>query len=150
MSICLCLQKNQSSLETEPHMKNGLSWIKPGTTQIFSTDECHGSWNQGLAQSLSANMVTLEKAYMWTFSRNYRKQIEIFHMWPHFDLDRVSLWPWLWEENMHLCPYGLDLVKIVIKETSVIGRHSFPACINTISNVHYQTETDVLRWQYNE
>lgn len=39
----LKLKKNNTTLETEPHKKNGLSWIKPGTTQIFSLDEDSGT-----------------------------------------------------------------------------------------------------------
>lgn len=35
----LYLQKNRSDLETEPHKRNGLSWMNPGTTQIFSRDD---------------------------------------------------------------------------------------------------------------
>ncbi|XP_060552080.1 AKT-interacting protein-like isoform X2 [Ruditapes philippinarum] len=38
-SDMLTRKKNRSDLETEPHKKNGLSWIKPGTTQTFSQEE---------------------------------------------------------------------------------------------------------------
>ena len=37
------LQKHNITLETEPHKKNGLTWIKPGTTQIFSREEDSGT-----------------------------------------------------------------------------------------------------------
>lgn len=39
----LKLKKNNTTLETEPHKKNGLSWIKPGTTQIFSLEDDSGT-----------------------------------------------------------------------------------------------------------
>lgn len=35
----LTRKKNRSDLETEPHKRNGLSWMKPGTTQIFSRED---------------------------------------------------------------------------------------------------------------
>lgn len=38
-SDILTRKKNQNNLESEPHKKNGLSWISPGTTQIFSKDD---------------------------------------------------------------------------------------------------------------
>lgn len=40
----LKLKPNNTTLETEPHKKNGLSWMKPGSTQIFSQDEDSGTF----------------------------------------------------------------------------------------------------------
>ncbi|XP_052233580.1 AKT-interacting protein-like isoform X1 [Dreissena polymorpha] len=39
----LTRKKNRSDLELEPHKRNGLSWVSPGTTQIFSSDESTSS-----------------------------------------------------------------------------------------------------------
>lgn len=38
-SKMLTRKKSQSDMETEPHKKNGLSWMKPGTTEIFSQED---------------------------------------------------------------------------------------------------------------
>lgn len=42
--LCVFFQKNQSCLEIEPHKKNGLSWMRPGTTQVFSSEDSTASW----------------------------------------------------------------------------------------------------------